>query len=115
MALMVEMTVETVNRLAELPAGTPVGVVGSSQACTRNLLRSLEGAGLENLDLRVVYDHEDTEKLRGMLGGVQAVVCGSVPARRLTELGASPQLEVIVEDRMLEKGGVEILGRMLRG
>lgn len=114
-ALMVEMTVETINRLAELPAGTPVGVVGNSRSCTTNLLRSLEGAGLENLDLRVIYDHEDTEELQGMLGDVQAVVCGSVPARRLAELGASPQLEIIVEDRMLEKGGVEILGRMLRG
>jgi GntR family transcriptional regulator len=35
-------------------------------------------------------------------------------ARRLRELGAPEDLEIIEEDRTLDKGGVEMLGRMLR-
>ena len=112
-ALMVEATVETLRRLGEFPSGTKVGIVGNSPACAKNLLRSLEGAGLHHLEFLVVYDYGDTPELRDMLDAAQVVVCGSVMARRLPELGATPELEVIVEDRKLVEGGVKMLERML--
>ncbi len=49
MALLTETTLEGLRRLAELPDGTPVGVIGNSRTCTDNLLRSLEGLGLDYL------------------------------------------------------------------
>jgi GntR family transcriptional regulator len=48
------------------------------------------------------------------LGEVEAVVCASVTARRLRELGVPERLEIIEEDRILDQGGIEMLGRMLR-
>lgn len=113
-ALMVEATVETLRRLVELPAGTKVGLVGNSPACAKNLLRSLEGAGLHHLDFLVVNDYRETQELRDTLDAAEVVVCGSVVSRNLPDLGASPELEIIVEDRMLVEGGVKMLGRMLR-
>jgi GntR family transcriptional regulator len=45
---------------------------------------------------------------------VRAVVCSSYTARRLRQLGAPEELEILEEDRTLDKGGVEMLGIMLR-
>ena len=44
----------------------------------------------------------------------RVVVCASVTARRLRELGVPEELEIIEEDRILDQGGIEMLGRMLR-
>ena len=41
-------------------------------------------------------------------------MCASITARRLRELGVPEGLEIIEEDRVLDKGGLEMLGRMLR-
>ncbi len=112
-ALLAEATLESLQRLADLPAGTPVGVVGDSQTCMENKSRSIEGAGLDHLDLTETYV-ERVDEVRALFGRVQAVMCSSATARRLIELGATDDLEIIEEDRTLDKGGVEMLGRMLR-
>src|ERR687894_326444 len=46
--------------------------------------------------------------------GVQAVACATITAKKLRELGVPEELEIIEEDRTLDKGGIEMLGRMLR-
>jgi hypothetical protein len=112
-ALLAEATLESLQRLADLPAGTPVGVVGDSQTCMENRSRSIEGAGLDHLDLTETYV-DRVDEVRALFGRVRAVVCSSATARRLLELGAPDDLEIIEEDRTLDKGGVEMLGRMLR-
>ncbi len=48
------------------------------------------------------------------LGWAEVVVCASAVAPRLLELGIPEGVEVVVQDRTLSKGGVEMLGRMLR-
>ena len=138
-ALLAEATLESLQRLTELPAGTPVAVVGNTQTCMDNLSRSIQGAGLDHLELTQVYLDQGTEEVRPIFDNVRAVVCSSATARRLRELGApegvdqrrdrafgrptarrlqepgTPEgLEIIEEDRTLDKGGVEMLGRMLR-
>jgi hypothetical protein len=45
---------------------------------------------------------------------VPVIVCSSFTARRLREFGAPEDLEILEEDRTLDKGGLEMLGRMLR-
>ena len=112
-ALLAEATLEGLQRLADLPAGTPVGVVGDSQTCMENKSRSIEGAGLDHLALTETY-LDRVDEVRALFERVRAVVCSSATARRLSELGAPYNLEVIEEDRTLDKGGVEMLGRMLR-
>jgi GntR family transcriptional regulator len=112
-ALLAETTLQSLQRLADLPAGTPVGVVGDSQTCMENKSRSIEGAGLEHLDLAETYV-DRVDEVRALFGRVRAAVCSSTTARKLSELGAPEDLEIIEEDRTLDKGGIEMLGRMLR-
>jgi len=113
-ALLAEANLDSLRRLTDLPAGTTVGVIGWGRTCMENLSRSLEGAGLDHLDFVQAYVDEDAEEALGVIQGVPAVVCASITARRLKELGAPDDLDIIEEDRTLDKGGVEMLGRMLR-
>ena len=113
-ALLAEANLESLRRLTELPAGTTVGVMGWGRTCMENLSRSLEGAGLDQLDFVQANVDGDPEEALGVLRGVGAVVCASITARRLKELGVPDELEIIEEDRTLDKGGIEMLGRMLR-
>jgi GntR family transcriptional regulator len=114
-ALLAEANIESLRRLTELPAGTPVGVVGWGRTCMENTSRSLEGAGLDHLDFRSVYiDQSSTEEVLDTLEGVQAVACATITAKKLRELGVPEDLEIIDEDPTLDKGGIEMLGRMLR-
>ena len=112
-ALLAEATLESLQRLTELPPNTPVGVVGNSQTCMENLSLSLEGAGLDHLNLTETYVEREDET-RALLEKVPVIVCSSFTARRLRELGASDELEILEEDRTLDKGGIEMLGRLLR-
>jgi hypothetical protein len=112
-ALLAEATLESLQRLTELPPGTPVGVVGNSQTCMENLSRSLEGAGLDHLNLTETFVEREDET-RALLGEVPVVVCSSFTARRLREFGAPETMQILEEDRTLDKGGIEMLGRMLR-
>jgi DNA-binding transcriptional regulator YhcF (GntR family) len=111
-ALLTEMTLEGLQRLTELPEGTPVAVVGNSRTCTDNLLRSLEGAGLDHLDFFQIW--EDDAESRSRIGEAKVVVCASAVAPRLPKLGLPEGVEIIVQDRTTSKGGVEMLGRLLR-
>ena len=114
-ALLAEANIESLRRLTELPAGTPVGVVGWGRTCMENSSRSLEGAGLDHLDFRSVYiDQSSTEEVLGTLDGVQAVACATITAKKLRELGVPEDMDIIEQDRTLDKGGIEMLGRMLR-
>jgi len=113
-ALLAEATLESLQRLMELPSGTPVGVVGWGRTCMENLSRSIEGAGLDHLDFVQVNVDQGPEEVLAALGRVKAVVCASVTARRLRELGVPEDLEIVEEDRILDQGGIEMLGRMLR-
>ncbi|HSK98806.1 MAG TPA: GntR family transcriptional regulator [Rubrobacteraceae bacterium] len=114
-ALLAEANLESLRRLTELPADTPVGVVGWGRTCMENLSRSIEGAGLDHLRFVQVYVDEDSQDdVRTALEGVRAAVCATLTAKKLRELGIPEELEIIEEDRTLDKGGVEMLGRMLR-
>ena len=113
-ALLAEANLKSLQRLMELPTGTPVAVVGWGQTCMENLSRSIEGAGLDHLNLVQLYVDEDPKEVRPTLDGVRAVVCATITAKRLRELGVPEELEIIEEDRTLDKGGIEMLGSVLR-
>ncbi len=113
-ALLAEANLESLRRLTELPAGTTVGVVGWGRTCMENLSRSLEGAGLDHLDFVQANVDDDPEETLDVLQDVGAVVCASITARKLREIGIPEDLEIIEEDRILDQGGIEMLGRMLR-
>lgn len=134
-ALLAGLTLDSLQRLKELPEGTEVGVVGNSRTCARNLHRSLEGAGLDHLNLVLVQEDKDG-RLPSLPERIPVVVCTSLAARKLLEMRAlegadqgrsqasgSPRLretdatdslEIIEEDRTLDKGGIEMLRQVLR-
>jgi GntR family transcriptional regulator len=109
-ALLTEATLDGLRKLAELPRETRVGVIGSSSTCTENLLRSLEGAGLDHLDLFLIQEDAENQTIRE---DTQVVVCGSAVAQMLPKMGLPKGVEVIVQDRTLSKGGVQMLGRAI--
>jgi GntR family transcriptional regulator len=113
-ALLAEATLESLQRLMELPSETRVGVVGWGRTCMQNLSRSIEGAGLDHLDFIQVYVDGGPDEVMETLDEVEAVVCASITARRLRELGVPEGLEIIEEDRILDQSGIEMLGKMLR-
>ena len=69
------------------------------------------GRGADHLDF---FQIRKTTKRDGPDRRGKAVVCGSMSAQRLPKLDLQEGVEVIVQDRTLSKGGVEMLGRMLR-
>src|SRR5215203_2738147 len=113
-ALLAEATLESLQRLMELPSQTPVGVVGGGRTCIGNLSRSIEGAGLDHLDLIQFNVDVGQDDVMSTLEEVDAVFCSTVTARRLREFGVPEDLEIIEEDRILDQGGIEMLGKMLR-
>ena len=113
-ALLAEATLESLQRLMELPSQTPVGVVGWGSTCMDNLSRSIEGAGLDHLDFVQVNVDGGRGEVLATIEEVEAVVCSTVTAGRLREFGVPESLEIIEEDRILDQGGIEMLGRMLR-
>jgi GntR family transcriptional regulator len=113
-ALLAEATLEGLQRLMELPSQTPVGVVGGGRTCMDNLSRSIEGAGLDHLDLIQFNVDVGQDEVMATLEEVDAVFCSTVTARRLREFGVPEDLEIIEEDRILDQGGIEMLGKMLR-
>jgi hypothetical protein len=80
----------------------------------QNLSRSIEGAGLDHLEFIEVNADGGPDRVLATLEGVEAVVCASITARRLRELGIPERLEIIEEDRILDQGGIEMLGKLLR-
>src|SRR5215213_9440175 len=86
-ALLAEATLAGLQRLMELPSQTPVGVIGWGSTCMDNLSRSIEGAGLDHLDLVQVNVDVAQDDVMSTLEEVDAVVCSTVTARRLQDFG----------------------------
>jgi DNA-binding transcriptional regulator YhcF (GntR family) len=106
-ALLAEANLSTLNRLAALPEGTKVGLACSSWAGTRNIRTSVENAGLTNIR-PVLGSAGDARSLRKVLRETRVLVCSGMAeaaVRRLAPRGT----EIIVDDRTLDKGGLEML------
>lgn len=104
-------TLDNLQRLQELDPGTTVAVLGDVQEGVYNLVRLIKGAGLDHLDLVALWDEDD--EMQEVLSRAEAVVCSSNVVRNLPRLGVPADLPVIVEDRTLAQGGIDLLGRLL--
>ena len=111
MALLAEASIATLLRLTELPEGTTVGLVCNSPKGSQNLLRSVQSAGLLHLD-PVLASTDDPWSIDRMLEKTRTVVCSE---QSVTMLQASlpADAELIVSDRILEPGGLELLRDLL--
>ena len=53
------------------------------------------------------------DEMPALFGHGRTAVCSRTTARKLLELGAPQDLEIIEEDQTLDKGSIQMLERML--
>ncbi len=109
--LMAEASLEALMRLTALPDGTKVGVACNEWTGSQNVKLSIQNAGLKNIQL-VMGCGAEPKSLKRMLTQAKVVVCSGLVAAKIRAL-ASKGTEIIVDDRTLDKGGLEMLRQRL--
>jgi GntR family transcriptional regulator len=107
MGLLVEAGLETLVRLTALPEGTKVGAACIEWTGSENLKLSIENAGLKHLQM-VLGCGQDEESLRKMIDEVSIIVCSVLVEKKIRAM-APRDKEIIVDDRRLDKAGIEML------
>ena len=110
-ALLSEANISTLLRLTELPEGATVGLVCNTSTGSQNLLRSVQAAGLSHLDA-ILASADDPWSIDRMLDKTRVVLCSDISAARIRAM-LPPDVELIVSDRHLERGGIEMLGDLV--
>jgi hypothetical protein len=110
-ALLAEVHLETLHRLAQLPAGTRVGVVSAERETAHNLEHSIVNAALPNI-ARIEASPAEGPALGRLVRRVDAIVCSSSVAARVQGL-VGPTVPVIVDDRALNQRAIQMLGAIL--
>jgi GntR family transcriptional regulator len=111
LALLAEAHLETLQRLAQLPAGTRVGVVSAAVETAHALEHSIAAAALPNI-VRIETCPVQESALRRLARRVSAVVCSTSAAARVQRL-LDPTVPVIIDDRALNQRAVQMLGAIL--
>jgi GntR family transcriptional regulator len=110
-ALLAEASIRTLLRLTELPEGTIVGLVCATATGGQNLLRSVQSAGLMHI-IPVLASTDDAWSIDRMLEKTRTVVCSEHAVAQMRGQ-LPPDVELIVADRQLDSGGIELLRDLL--
>jgi hypothetical protein len=110
-ALLAEVHLETLHRLAQLPAGTRVAVVSAERETAHNLEHSIANAALPNI-ARVEASPPEGPALSRLVRRVDVIVCSTSSAAQVRSL-VGPTVLVIVDDRALNQRAVQMLGAIL--
>jgi DNA-binding transcriptional regulator YhcF (GntR family) len=110
-ALLAEAHLETLHRLAQLPAGTRVGVASAAAPTAHNLEHSIANAGLPNITLVGAFP-ADGAALGRLVRRVDVIVCSTSAAGRVRQL-AGDTVEVMVDDRALDQRAIQMLAVLL--
>jgi len=110
-ALLSAANISTLLRLTELPEGTAVGLVCTTSTGSQNLLRSIQAAGLGHVDA-ILASADDPWSLERMLEKTRIVLCSVQGAPRIRDI-LPADVELIVSDRTLDAGGLELLRDLL--
>jgi hypothetical protein len=110
-ALLAEVHLETLHRLAQLPSGTRVGVVSADAETAHNLEHSIANAALPNI-ARIEACAAEGPALGRLVRRVDAVVCSTSAAVRVQGL-VGPTVPVIIDDRALNQRAIQMLGAIL--
>jgi DNA-binding transcriptional regulator YhcF (GntR family) len=106
-ALLVEMSLDTLMRLTRLPEGTKVGVACYNWTGSENMKLSIENAGLKHLRL-ILGCGEDERSLLKMLKEASVILCSNLAEERIRALAPQGK-EIIVHQKRLERAGIEML------
>ena len=112
-ALLAEAHLETLHRLAQLPAGTRVGVASAAVETAHNLEHSIANAALPNIVLVGACPAESAALAR-LVRRVDVIVCSTSAAERVRQL-AAPAVHVLIDDRALDRRAIEMLSAILVG
>jgi GntR family transcriptional regulator len=110
-ALLAEAHLETLHRLAQLPAGTRVGVASTAVETAHNLEHSIANAALPNIVL-VGACPAESAALGRLVRRVDVIVCSTSAAERVRQL-AAPSVHVLIDDRALDPRAIEMLSAIL--
>jgi GntR family transcriptional regulator len=110
-ALLAEAHLETLHRLAQLPAGTRVGVASDAVETAHSLVHSIANAALPNIVLLGACPTEGTA-LGRLVRRVDVIVCSSTAAERVRQL-ADAAVQVMIDDRALDQRAIEMLALLL--
>ncbi len=110
-ALLAEVHLETLHRLAQLPPRTRVGVASAEPETAHNLEHSIANAGLPNIVL-VGACRAERAALGRLARRVDVIVCSTPVAERVQQLVGSTA-EVIIDNRALDKRAIEMLAAVL--
>src|SRR2546426_5067869 len=110
-ALLAEAHLETLHRLAQLPAGTRVAGASPAVATAHNLEPSIANAGLPNIVL-VGASPAQGARLGRLLRRVDVIVCSTAAAGWVRAL-AGPAVQVMIVDRALDRRASEVLAGLL--
>jgi GntR family transcriptional regulator len=111
LALLAEAHLETLQRLAQLPPGTRVGVVSAVVETAHTLERSIAAAALPNI-ARIETCPAEGSALSRLVRRVNAIVCSTSTSERVRRL-ANPTMPVIIDDRALNQRAIQMLGAIL--
>ncbi len=110
-ALLAEAHLETLHGLAQLPAGTRVGIAAAAADTAHNLEHSIANARLPNITL-VGASPAEGATLGRLVRRVDVVVCSTAAAARVRQL-AGPAVQVMIDDRALDPRAIEMLAESL--
>jgi GntR family transcriptional regulator len=110
-ALLAEAQLETLHRLAQLPAGTRAGVASDAIETAHSLVHSIANAALPNIALLEASPTEGPA-LGRLVRRVDVIVCSSAAAERVRQL-AGPAVQVIIDDRALDQRAIQMLAVLL--
>jgi GntR family transcriptional regulator len=102
---------ETLQRLAELPMGTRVGVVSDADEPAHSLEHSIANAALPNITLVGACPAEGKAVGR-LVRRVDVVVCSSAATEVVRQL-AGPAVQVVIDERALDQRAIERLAVLL--
>jgi DNA-binding transcriptional regulator YhcF (GntR family) len=111
LALLSESNISSLLRLTELPEGSTVGLICNTPQGSQNILSSVQSAGLSHV-VPILASADDPWSIDRMLEKTRIVVCSEQAAGRIRERFPH-DVEVILADRRLDSGGIEMLRDML--
>jgi DNA-binding transcriptional regulator YhcF (GntR family) len=111
LALLAEAHLETLQRLAQLPSGTRVGVVAAAVETIHSLEHSIVAAALPNI-ARVETCPAEGRALSRLVRRVDIIVC-STSAAGVVQGPVGPAVPVIIDDRALNQRAIQMLGALL--
>jgi GntR family transcriptional regulator len=111
LALLTEARLETLQRLAQLPRGTRVGVIAAAVETTHTAEHSIAAAALPNI-AGIETCPAERRALKRLVRRVNVIVCSSSTAKQVQGL-VDPAVPVVIDDRALNQRAIQMLGAVL--